>query len=66
MTPDNINREKARLSAMSQFDLAYLWRFSPAGTSCFSVPEIYEHFKKVFAEKGGMTPEISKDIGWDR
>jgi len=28
--------------------------------------EAYEYFKKKFKEAGGMTVEISKEIGWDR
>jgi len=48
---------------MSQISMAALWRRAPAGHPYFQ-GEVGEYFKKRFKEKGGMTPEISKEIGW--
>ena len=58
--------EKAKIDAMSQEDMARLWRFAPAGHPYFvSGSELSEYFAKVFKEKGGMTPAVSKRIGWN-
>lgn len=55
----------AELDKMSQIDLARLWRFAPPGCPVFNSnnPELYEKFKQKFK---GMTPQLSKAIGWDR
>ena len=59
--------EKAKIDAMSQEDMARLWRFAPAGHPYFvSGSRLSEYFIKVFRGKGGMTPAVSKSIGWDR
>lgn len=50
---------------MSQMRMAYLHRFSPAGIAYFE-GEVGRYFAKVFKEKGGMTPKISKSIGWKK
>jgi hypothetical protein len=48
---------------MSQEEMARLWRFAPSGHPVFSndLP-LFGRFE----ELGGMTPEISKKIGWKR
>lgn len=61
---ETITKLKAEIDAMSHFDLAYAWRFSPPGNQYFTTPEVFEYFEKAFKAKGGMTPEISKRIGW--
>ncbi len=55
-----------RINNMSQEEMATLWRFAPSGHPYFdtSLP-YYEVFKNRFDELGGMSPEISKRIGWD-
>lgn len=41
-----------------------LSRFAPVGHKYFDISQPYwELFKKRFAELGGFSPEISKDIG---
>jgi len=58
---------KVQIDRMDQMDLASLWRNAPAGHPCFDTvnwPEIHEHFKARFASLGGMTPAVSKAIGW--
>lgn len=55
---------KKEISGMSQIELATLRRFAPAGHIVFTNDELTEHFNECFAAKGGMTPDISKRIGW--
>ncbi len=58
------NEEKARIDAMSQMEMAEKLRFTPVGRWPFNEVEAGEYFMKVFRDKGGMTPTISKAIGW--
>lgn len=62
MTPER----KELIDGLTQYNMAYKLRFSPAGDVLFADPESYAYFTKVFNEKGGMTPEISKSLGWER
>ena len=57
MTPEL----KAEIAAMTQEQMARLWRFAPVGSRFFA-GEAGEYFAKVFKEKGGFTPEISKRL----
>lgn len=50
---------------MSQLEMARKWRFAPLGDPFFS-GEVGDYFKEVFAEKGGMSTAISKEIGWEK
>ena len=59
MTPEN----KARIDAMTREQMASHWRFAPVGDPLLQ-GVTGEYFAKVFAEKGGMSPEISKSLGW--
>jgi len=65
MTDQEIEQEKAVIDSMSQIELARLWRFAPPGHPYFNgdLP-LYVYFRDRFHELGGMTPEISKEIGW--
>jgi len=57
--------EKERIDSLSHADLARIWRFSPLG--CFPFKgEAWDYYVKRFDEVGGMTTEISKEIGWDK
>ena len=62
MTEEQIEEWKRKIDAMSQEDMARLWRFSPSGHPVFdnSLP-IYAYFETKFK---GFTPELSKRIGW--
>lgn len=65
MNEAEIQAWKTKIDGMSQTELARLQRFAPAGHPVFrSNLPLYMHFRKVFREKGGMTPEVSKAIGW--
>ena len=59
MTPEL----KAEIDALTQEEMARIWRFAPAG-SRFTTGEAGKYFAMVFKAKGGFTPEISKRLGW--
>ena len=53
------------INGMSHIEMAKLWRFAPSGHPVFnSKLPLYSIFKKRFDKLGGMTPTISKTIGW--
>ena len=53
------------INKMSHIKMARMWRFAPAGHLYFDVRlPYYAVFKKRYDGFGGMTPEISKIIGW--
>jgi len=54
---------KQRIDAMSQFEMARTWRFAPVGDPLLQ-GEAGKYFTESFQKKGGMTPEISKSLGW--
>lgn len=55
------------INKLTQIEMAYLHRFAPAGHIYFDGRLPYaEIFKQRFNELGGMTPEISKAIGWEQ
>ena len=57
--------EKEKIDKLSQMEMARMYRFTPSGHIYFKTgtPECV-YFFKLFNEKGGMTPGISKAIGW--
>jgi len=56
-----------RIDKMSHVEMARLWRFAPAGEPIFEYDsKAFRHFKERFMSFGGMTPEISKQIGHGR
>ena len=59
MTP----QQKIEIDNMTQEELCFKWRFARAGDLFFQ-GDTGEYFTKVMKEKGGMTSEISKKIGW--
>lgn len=54
---------KTEIDKMSHTELARRWRF---GLDDFWCGESGDYATKRFQELGGFTPEISKQIGWDR
>lgn len=66
LTENEIAVWKTRIDAMSQVDMASLRRFAPAGHPVFDRHngDLSEYFEKSFKSKGGMTPDISKRLGW--
>lgn len=65
MDENEIQKWKAKIDAMSQEDMARLWRFAPVGHPVFvRDSKLYDYFNDRFQSLGGMTPEISKKLGW--
>ena len=66
MTDQKIIEAKLNIDKLSQMEMASLQRSAPSGHPYFDnrLP-LWDHFKKRFKELGGMTPEISKAIGWN-
>lgn len=65
MTEQEIQEWKDKIDNMSHAEMARLWRFAPIGHPVFSVElPLFEYFKERFISLGGMTPQISKEIGW--
>ena len=55
---------KQEIDEMTQHEMAYDWRFSKLGT--FRSGDVYDYWHNRFWKVlGGLTPEISKSIGWD-
>jgi len=67
VSDQEITEHKKKIDAMSQFQMARLFRFVPSGHPYFdnAIP-LNDYFNKKFEERGGMTPEISKQLGWER
>ncbi len=54
-----------KINKMSQLEMARLWRNAPIGHPYFDNTKPYcKIFKERFEKLGGMTTEISKQIGW--
>jgi cysteinyl-tRNA synthetase len=66
-TQEKIDEIIKNINEMSQYQMAYIWRFAPSGNIYFdSKLPFFEVFNKRFNELGGMTPEISKSLGWNK
>ena len=59
MTPE----QKKTIDEMSQYYMCSKWRFAKSGDPLLQ-GDTGDYFAKVMKEKGGLTPEISKDLGW--
>ena len=65
MTDKEIQNWKDKIDKMSQIEMASLHRFAPSGHPIFdSTLPLYDYFRIRFSNLGGMTPTISKAIGW--
>jgi hypothetical protein len=53
---------------MSHFEMCKLWRFAESGHEYFDSSKPYSaiFMKRLFDDLGGFTPEISKELGWER
>lgn len=57
--------EIKKINSMSQIEMARLWRFAYVGHDYFnSKLPFFKVFEERFKKLGGMTPAISKEIGW--
>jgi hypothetical protein len=66
---DDQQRKMVRdIGDLTQIDCARLQRFAPAGHPYFrsDLPMVTKSFETRFRDTGGMTPEISKLIGWEK
>lgn len=67
LTESEIATWKTRIDAMDARDCLELQRLAPSGHPVFrSDLPIYEYFQSHFNKLGGITPELSKSVGWDR
>lgn len=57
--------EKNKIDSMSQYELCRLWRFAYPGHPLLQ-GDTGNYFSKCLKEKGGFTPEISKQLGWKK
>ncbi len=58
--------ELRKIYGLTQRGMAHKLRFSPVGHPWFNKTKpYYRHFERRFKHLGGMTPEISKSIGWE-
>ena len=66
MTDQEIAKHKKDIDKLSQYEMAALRRFAPYGHPYFDMRngDLSDYFENKFKEKGGMTPEISKRLGW--
>ena len=68
MDQEQTEQHLAYIRTMSHMDMAYMWRFTPSGHPYFNTD--YPLLTRAFADRwellGGMTPAISKKIGWDK
>lgn len=60
-----VGKEIKKINQMSRMEMASLLRFAPIGHPYFDdTKPFFKVFNKRFQEFGGMTPKISKAIGW--
>lgn len=55
---------KSEIDSMSREAMASQWRFAPIGHPWFQPGPVYDYWKARFDLLGGMSPGISKAIGW--
>lgn len=69
MTTEEIELWKKRIDNMSQYQMCECHRFAKSGdpnTPWFDLrnKELVNYWSERYTRLGGMTPEISKAIGW--
>lgn len=65
MTDSEKQMWRDKIDAMGRMEMAQLRRFAPSGHPVFDMTiGLYEYFEERFTKLGGMSPEISKAIGW--
>lgn len=65
MNETDIKKWKKQIDDMSRIEMARLYRFAPSGHPVFdSTLPLSDYFNARFQKLGGMSPEISKAIGW--
>lgn len=67
LNPPNIQAEMDKINNLSRFEMCELYRFAPIGHIYFDCTlPFYDVFQKRFKELGGFSPEISKQLGWNK
>jgi hypothetical protein len=65
MSPEQIEIAKKEIDNMTHYQMVSLWRFAKVGHPYFRCDlPLYAYFKERFDKLGGMTSEISKQLGW--
>lgn len=67
MDIDEQGEWKTKIDQLSQIEMARIFRFAAPGEYPFfntDYKELCDYFINRFRKMGGMTPEISKEIGW--
>jgi hypothetical protein len=66
-TDEQLKRMEEDIKELTQTGCARLLRFAPSGHPYFrSDLPLNEIFQEHFKSLGGMTPEVSKFIGWEK
>jgi len=67
LTPEQIEEYKKSIDGMTQYDMGRLQRFAPIGHPIFDSRNegLYEYFQEKFKSLGGMTPGLSKELGFN-
>jgi hypothetical protein len=65
ISDDKIALWKVHIDGMNARECLELQRFAPSGHPVFrSDLPLYDYFRKHFDALGGITPELSKSVGW--
>jgi len=64
MTEEEIQKHKDDIDKLSRLEMARMWRFTPTGHVYFQNGPVSTYFCERLTSLGGMSPEISKKIGW--
>jgi len=66
MTDEEIQTWQDKIDKMDRYQMLRLQRFAPVGHPVFnSTLPLYDYFKKRFDALGGITPGVSKAVGWE-
>ena len=60
------NEEILKINNMDHFDVVRLWRFGGSEHIYFQTPVLFEALKVRLNYFGGITPAISKSVGWNK
>ena len=63
MTDELDAKIKRRIDTMTHEEMARHYRFAPAGNELF-IGKAADYFSLRFNRFGGMTPKISRKVGW--
>lgn len=65
MTEEEIKEWKRKIDMMEHYEMAWEWRYASPGSPLFdTTTPLAKYFNERFQEFGGMTPALSKQLGW--